>query len=75
MKMIGAVSGHPVRLTRFLNPAVYLAGKIPGKISGLANKAFGNMVYDKEMSKCFDGKYQISGGRESISKTEGVKNS
>lgn len=75
VKMIGEVSGHPVRLTRFLNPAVYLTGKMPGKISGLANKAFGNMVYDKEMSKCFAGQYQISGLRASIYKTEGVKNS
>lgn len=72
VKMIGKISGHRVRLIRILNPGVIIAGKIPGKISGLANKAFGNMVYDKSMSRHFDGKYQIYGLKETIKRTEGA---
>lgn len=71
VKMIGKVCGHKVRLTKVLNPGVILAGKIPGKVSGLANKAFGNMVYEKEMSRCFAGEYQIRNMKESIKRTEG----
>lgn len=72
VKMIGKVSGHRVRLTGILNPGVIIAEKIPGKISGMANKAFGNMVYEKSMSMHFDGKYQIFGLKETIKRTEGV---
>ena len=71
VQMIGEVSGHKVRLTKLLNPAVRIAGKIPGKVSGLANKAFGNLVYEKEMSQCFEGKYQIRGLKDTIKRTEG----
>lgn len=70
VKMIGEVSAHKVRLTKALNPGVVLAGKIPGKVSGLANKAFGNMVYEKEMSRSFEGRYQIEDLTKSIMSTE-----
>ena len=71
VKLIGKVSGHKVQVTKLLNPAVWIAGKIPGKVSGLANKAFGNMVYEKSMSDCFDRKYQIWNLKETIKRTEG----
>lgn len=71
VQIIGEVSGHKVRLTKLLNPAVRIAGKIPGKVSGLANKAFGNLVYEKEMSQCFGGKYQLRGLKDTIQRTEG----
>lgn len=71
VKLIGKVSGHKVQVTKLLNPAVWIAGKIPGKTSGLANKAFGNMVYEKSMSDCFDRKYQIWNMKETIKRTEG----
>ena len=70
VKLIGEVSGHRVQLIKVLNPGVILAGKIPGKISGLANKAFGNMVYEKEMSESFGGKYLIKTLQETIEKSE-----
>lgn len=72
VKEIARVSGHSIWITRAFNPFVKIAGKVPGKISGLVHKAFGNMVYEKEMSKCFEGKYQIRSLKESIEKTEGV---
>lgn len=49
-----------------------LAQKIPGKISGLCNKAFGNLVYDKTMS-IYDEEYCRYDLEESIKKTEGNK--
>lgn len=69
VKIIGEVSGHKVRVSKAWNLGVNIASHIPGKISDLANKAFGNMSYDKKMSQYyFD--YQIVGLRESIERTE-----
>lgn len=71
VKEIAKASNHKIKIARVFNPFVWIASKIPGKISGLMNKAFGNMVYDKNLSKCFDGRYQIRSLKESIKKTEG----
>ena len=71
VKMIGKVSGHQIRITKILNSVVWIAGKIPGKISRVVNKAFGNMVYEKSMSECFDRRYQIWNLKETIQRTEG----
>lgn len=70
VKIIGEVSGHKVRVSKAWNWVVGLASHIPGKISGLANKAFGNMSYDQSMSK-YDFNYQIVDLRTSIKRTEG----
>lgn len=56
VKEIGKGFGKNIRLTKLLNPLVWLAGKIPGKISGMVNKAFGNFVYDMELSE-YEGKH------------------
>lgn len=71
VKEIAKVSAHKIWITKILNPFIWMAGKIPGKISGLVNKAFGNMIYEKGMSQCFEGRYQIRTLKESISFTEG----
>lgn len=73
VKEIAKASNHKIRIARVFNPFVWIASKIPGKISGLVNKAFGNMVYEKNMSMCFDGRYQIKNLKESIKMTEGNK--
>ena len=70
VKIIGEVSGHKVRVSKFWNWAVSIASHIPGKISGLTNKAFGNMSYDLGMSK-YDFDYQLVDLRTSIERTEG----
>lgn len=70
VKIIGEVSGHKVRVSKTWNWVVGLASHIPGKISGLANKAFGNMSYDQSMSK-YDFNYQIVDLRTSIKRAEG----
>lgn len=49
-----------------------LAGsKIPGKIHGLVNKAFGNNCYTHALSRCPGIAYQEVDLHESISRTEG----
>lgn len=72
VKMIGKVSGHKIRLVRGLNLGVIIAGKIPGKISVLVNKAFGNMVYEKGMSE-YKKDYRVRTLYESIKLTEDTK--
>jgi len=69
IKMIGDVRGHKVRVSKAWNWTVGLASHIPGKISDLANKAFGNMSYDQSMSQ-YDFKYQLVSLEESIKRTE-----
>lgn len=48
VKKIAEANGKTIIITSLLNPFVYIASKIPGKIGGLCNKAFGNMVYCKD---------------------------
>lgn len=70
VKIIGDVSGHRVRVSKAWNWVVGIASHVPGKLSGLANKAFGNMSYDQNMSQ-YDFNYQIVDFKESIKRTEG----
>lgn len=70
VKMIAGCVGKKIVLTPILNPVVWLASKVPGKIGGLVNKAFGNLVYDKQLSVYSGGEYQIADLKESIKKTE-----
>lgn len=71
VKEIAKCVGHRIWITKVLNLFVRIAGKIPGKISGMVNKAFGNLVYEKSMSESFAGKYQVRKLRETIRATEG----
>ncbi len=70
VKMIAEATGHKILVTKALNPFVGMAGRVPGKVSDLVNKAFGNLSYDQEMSR-YDFEYQITDLKESIRKTEG----
>lgn len=70
VQKIAEISGKKIWKTRLLVPFVYIGSKIPGKISGLTNKAFGNMVYDQTLSR-YDGiEYQVVDLYESIRRTE-----
>lgn len=69
VRMIGEVSGHKVKVSKAFNWTIGLAFCIPGKISALANKAFGNLSYDQSISS-YDFEYQLFGLRESIRRTE-----
>lgn len=70
VRNIAKVSGHRIFVSKAFNWAVKLATLIPGKTRDLANKAFGNLSYDKSMSK-YDFEYQIVSFKESIKRTEG----
>lgn len=70
VKYIAEISGKKVLVTKLLNPFVYLASKIPGKIGGLVNKAFGNSCYEQSMS-VYDFEYQVFDLKDSIIRTEG----
>lgn len=51
VRQIAETRGRKVRLWRGLNPFVKMIGKLPGKLGELENKAFGSLVYEKELSK------------------------
>lgn len=66
---ISEVANHKMMITKLLNPAVKIASFMPGKVSGLVNKAFGNSCYDQDLSKySFD--YRINNLKESVEATE-----
>ena len=67
VKEIAKANGKNIYLTKLLNPFVYLASKLPGKIGGMCNKAFGSIGYTK---KCLITKYTFN---ESIRESEGIK--
>ncbi len=69
VKMIAETSGHKIRVSKAWNWVVRLATHIPGKVNGIANKAFGNMSYEKEMGE-YDFAYQKYSLAESIKRTE-----
>lgn len=69
VKMIGDTVGHNIHVSKGWNWVVGLARIIPGKPKGLANKAFGNLSYDQNMSK-YEFNYQIVSLKESIVRTE-----
>ena len=71
VREIGEVCGKKVRIVGILNLAVWLGSKVPGKIGGLVNKAFGNSCYAQSMSVYEGIDYQKVGLNESIVRTEG----
>lgn len=68
---IAKVHNKRIRLLKVFNPILRLLGKGDGKIGALVNKAFGNMVYDKELSK-YKEDYRIYDLSSSIRLTEEV---
>lgn len=68
---IANVSGKKIRTMKIMKPAVYFGGKMPGKIGGLVNKAFGNSCYAHGVSVYPGIDYQIFDLIESIEMTEG----
>lgn len=73
VRLIGRERGHSVWITKALNPGVAIGSRIPGRIGGMVNKAFGNMIYDQNISKYEGMDYQIVHLTESIRRTEKTK--
>lgn len=70
VKEIAGAAGKRIWLTKLLRPAVVIGGHMPGMVSGLVNKAFGNAVYSKGISKYEGLEYQIFDVKASITGTE-----
>lgn len=66
---IAAARGKKLRLLKIMNPLVALASHVPGKIGNMANKAFGSLTVDREMSGDVE-EYCLYDLRESIRRTE-----
>ncbi len=69
VKLIAEAGDKKIRLTKLGNPFLRLLGAIGGKPGRLVNKAFGNIVYDKDLS-VYKEDYQMYDLEESIRLTE-----
>ena len=72
VREIAKVTGKKIVVTKAFGPAVLLASRVPGKVSGLVNKAFGNSCYNQTLSK-YSFEYQKVGLKQSILETEGTE--
>lgn len=70
VRMIAAAKRHRILMVSGMNFPVKLIGRLPGKIGGLAGKAFGDSAYDMSMSEYKDN-YRVRTLAESIRLTEG----
>lgn len=66
VKMIAKASGKKITELQCLAPAVWIGSKVPGKIGGLVNKAFGNNCYKFEASSYGGLKYQNTTVKQSV---------
>lgn len=69
VQMIAMAHHKKIHLTKLFNPAVILLSKTGGKFGRLADKAFGNMSYDMQMS-VYPQEYRVYSLEESIQRTE-----
>lgn len=70
VQMIAKVSGHRIIMIPGLSVMINLLEKIPGKIGGSVNKAFGDSVYEMSMSE-YKVNYRVNSLIKSIELTEG----
>lgn len=66
VKMIAKASGKKTAELKCFAPAVWIGSKMPGKIGGLVNKAFGNNCYKFEASSYSGLKYQNTTVKQSV---------
>jgi len=71
VQQISTVSGKKIHLLNCMNPMVTIGGRMPGKIGGLVNKAFGNSCYSHSISDYKGMDYQKISMQESVFRTEG----
>lgn len=70
VKEISEIAGKHILLTGIMKPIILVGSKIPGKISGLINKAFGNSIYAQSVSEYEGINYRVINLKNSIKKTE-----
>lgn len=54
VRKINRLSGKNIRVTKLLNPGIWLGSKLPGRAGQTINKAFGSITYDLQLS-IYDG--------------------
>ena len=69
VKMIAEINNHKINISKAWNWVIKLATLIPGKPRNLANKAFGNLSYDRSMSS-YKFEYIVADLKTSIERTE-----
>ncbi len=69
VQLIAKVKGHRIIMVPGTNLAVKMMAKIPGKIGGLAAKAFGDSAYAMEMSE-YKENYRVCNLAKSVELTE-----
>lgn len=69
VQAIAAAHGRRIRLWGIFHPALLLMGRLGGRLGGMVNKAFGNMVYDRSMSE-YREDYRLYDFGESVRLTE-----
>lgn len=70
VQIIANVKGHKLIMVPGTSLMIKLLEKIPGKVGGLANKAFGDSYYDMSLSEYKD-VYTVNSLEKSIQETEG----
>lgn len=65
VKLVAEVHGKKIRLSKIFNPILKMMFKV-----NIVNKVFGNLVYDKSISKYDKGSYQVRDLKDSIRLTE-----
>lgn len=73
VQMIANVKGHRIVMLPGTSLAIKLLEKVPGKMGGLASKAFGDSYYDMDMSK-YENEYVVNNLKESIICSEKSQN-
>lgn len=71
VRKIAKSNNHKIFVSKVWKPAVVLAGKVPGKIGRLVDKAFGNNVYSQDISYYEGLDYQNFDMSKSVEETEG----
>lgn len=66
VKMIAKASGKKIAESKGFAPTVWIGSKMPGKIGGLVNKAFGNNCYEFEASSYGGLEYQNTTVKQSV---------
>lgn len=72
VRLIAKAHGKRIRLSKIFTPFLKCMSFLGGKPGRLADKAFGNLVYEQDMSR-YQEDYRIYGLEESIRLTEGEK--
>lgn len=73
VQMIANVKGHRIVMLPGTSLAIKLLEKVPGKMGGLASKAFADSYYDMDMSK-YENEYVVNNLKESIICSEKSQN-